>query len=306
MSVVGLFVGLATLDVVHRVAAALGPNEKVTAMRQDVAAGGPAANAAVTFAALGGSASLLTAIGAHPIGRLIEHELSGCGVRVFDAAAGDAAEPPISSVRVVDTTGERSVSSVNGLLHDVAPPDPLGLPLDGVVLVDGHHPRLALATAVAARAAGVPVLLDGGSWKPVLTELLGYVDVAICSADFDPGRGPGRDSRGGSGDAEERLLAAGVRAVAITRGGGPISWATASARGEVAVAPVEVSDTLGAGDVFHGAAAYAVARRGLAATIDGWPDVLAAATAIAGVRLQHVGPRSWRADPRLARQRAEL
>ena len=33
-----------------------------------MAAGGPAANAAVTFAHLGGAASLLTAIGSHPWG----------------------------------------------------------------------------------------------------------------------------------------------------------------------------------------------------------------------------------------------
>ena len=53
---VGVFVGLATLDVIHRIAKAPAVNQKVTSTAQFVAAGGPAANAAVTFAALGGDA----------------------------------------------------------------------------------------------------------------------------------------------------------------------------------------------------------------------------------------------------------
>ena len=52
---VGVFVGLTVLDVVHRVTALPGRNEKITALSQFLAAGGPAANAAVIFAALGGS-----------------------------------------------------------------------------------------------------------------------------------------------------------------------------------------------------------------------------------------------------------
>ena len=62
-----MFVGLTTLDVLHRVERSPGPNEKVTALRQDVAAGGPAANAAVVFAAMGGTARLITSMGSDPL-----------------------------------------------------------------------------------------------------------------------------------------------------------------------------------------------------------------------------------------------
>ena len=77
MSARGCFVGLATLDLVHRVAAPVGANEKVTALRQDVVAGGPAANAAATFAALGGRARLITALGLHPLGLTARDDLVG-------------------------------------------------------------------------------------------------------------------------------------------------------------------------------------------------------------------------------------
>ncbi|MDQ6936225.1 MAG: sugar kinase, partial [Actinomycetota bacterium] len=63
----GLFAGLTTVDVVHRLERLPGPDEKVTAARQDVVAGGPAANAASTFAGLGGVATLVTGLGRHPL-----------------------------------------------------------------------------------------------------------------------------------------------------------------------------------------------------------------------------------------------
>src|SRR6266545_4982961 len=76
-----------------------------------------------------------------------------------------------------------------------------------VVLVDGHHAELALAAAEAARRARVPVLLDGGSWKPSLHRLLDHVDAAICSADFAAPDGS---------STVDSLLGAGVRSVAVT------------------------------------------------------------------------------------------
>jgi sugar/nucleoside kinase (ribokinase family) len=270
----GLFVGLATLDIVHIVERAPGPDEKVVAVRQDVAAGGPAANAAVTFAALGGDAALLTALGGHVLARAAADELAGCGVRVIDAMPDADRPPAVSLVRVVQASGQRSVTSVNAAGVDAGPPADLDMGAD-VVLVDGHHPRLAIA---AARAARAPVLLDGGSWKPGLSDLLRHVDAAICSAAFAV---PGEVS------AVAALLVRGVPSVAVTHGGGPIEWATREESGLLPVPQVPVRDTLGAGDCLHGAAAFALAGGGE------WPDVLAYAADVAAVRVQHPGPREW-------------
>ena len=94
----GVFVGLSTLDVVHRVQRVPGANEKVTARRQDVAAGGPAANAAVVFAALGGDAVLITALGSDPLAGLISGELTARGVRTIDVTPDDPEPPAVSAV----------------------------------------------------------------------------------------------------------------------------------------------------------------------------------------------------------------
>jgi sugar/nucleoside kinase (ribokinase family) len=282
----GLFAGLATLDLVHTLERPLGPDEKTVAQRQDTAAGGPAANAAVTFAALGGDAVLVTALGAHPLARFAVAELASQAVRVVDATP-DATDPPaVSAVRVVAGTGERSVSSVNAAFLEAIPPAEITelVAAADVVLVDGHHPQLALAAARAARAADVPVLLDAGSWKPVLAELLPLVAAAICSAEF------------AAVSTAEAVRALGVPWVAVTHGAEPIEWSTGDSSGVIAVPQVPARDTLGAGDAFHGAAAFALTEKG------SWPDCLRFAAEVAAVRVQYPGPRSWLAHLSTLRQ----
>jgi sugar/nucleoside kinase (ribokinase family) len=298
MSPVGVFVGLTTLDVVHRVRRAPGPDEKVVATRADLAAGGPAANAAVTFAGLGGRAVLVTALGEGPVAGVARMDLAACQVHLVEATPapvhGGAPrwELPVSAVTVVESSGERSVVSRNAEGAAVTVPADLADLMDvaDVLLVDGHHPALALAAAQATAATGIPVVLDAGSWKPVLRELLPHVTAAVCSAAFAlPGSVGDADAAAGA------LLAAGPSFVAVTHGPAPVRWWTAATQGAIDVPTVVVEDTLGAGDVLHGAYAFAVAA--------GIADPVAAlrfAVEVAGVRVAHVGPRSWLADPRLA------
>lgn len=289
----GLFVGLATLDLVQRVDRAPGMDEKMVARRSDLAGGGPAATAAVTFHALGGRSVLLSALGPGPIARLAAGELDGSGVQVVDAWAAGA-DLSISAITVLEGTGERSVVSRNA--KDVAAVVPVGLPAlvrdADVVLADGHHPELALAAAQAARQAGVPVVLDCGSAKQVYTELMPLADAAVCSAKFTREHG-GVDAVGVDAVAEA-LLDQGARLVAMTDGAEPVRWRTRETGGIVEVPPVDVRDTLGAGDVLHGAVAFAVAcgQRDPARSLRFGVEV-------ASVRVQHVGPRSWLGDARL-------
>jgi sugar/nucleoside kinase (ribokinase family) len=290
-------VGLATVDVCHRVRAFPAADEKVTAERQDVAAGGPAANAAVTAAALGSAVGLVTVLGRHPLARFAAGELAERGVAVTDADPDRTGAPAVSAV-AVDPSGARTVVSVNAEGVAVRPTADFRRRVESAaetaaaVLVDGHHPVLALAAASAARRAGVPVLLDGGSWKPSLDEPLPLVDVAICSAAFAV---PGADDPAGA------LLARGPRAVAFTAGPEPVRWRTAwGDSGEVPVPVVRrVRDTLGAGDAFHGAAAHALAHRGpFADPTESLPDALVFAARVAAVRVATAGPRTWLVDLR--------
>lgn len=205
---------------------------------------------------------------------------------MLDANAGSPDwTPAISSVRV--SPEGRSITS-----PDASDAPALVAPRFGrddradVVLVDGHHPGLALAASAWAAGSGVPLLVDLGRPKPVFDDVVPRADVVVASA-----------HHAGQVDA---LLAQGPAAVAVTAGAGPIVWGTADGhRGEVVVAPVDALDTLGAGDVFHGAVAFAIARDGLAAVVADFPAVLVWASRVAAVRITTVGPHAWRTDPRL-------
>lgn len=282
---VGVFVGLATLDVIHRVERHPGPNEKITSIAQFVAAGGPAANAAVTFAALGGSATLLSAVGSGPVAEIIRAELAEQGVRVIDVAPEARESAPLSSVAVIEATGERSVIGGDGASLTVAPPNAAVLEsaFDGaeVVLIDGHHPSLARAAAVLADQRGLPTVLDAGRWKPIMARLFDRVSDVVMSADF---RTPGAEN---SEDTAQWLVERGVPHVVATAGEGPVQWWSAGGTGASPVPQIQAVDTLGAGDVFHGAYAYAIA------TDHTVSERVAYASEIAAIRCAHVGPRSW-------------
>ena len=266
-------VGLCTVDLVQRVPELPAPGDKVQSLSVEVAAGGPAANAAVAVAALGGRARLSTVLGAHPLARLAADDLSACGVELTDALPDRLEPPAVSAVSVRQSDGERTVVSHNAA--GVSAPPVTDLSDADALLLDGHHPALALDAARAARARGIPVVLDAGSWKPVLTELLPYVDVCACSATF----------------TSEVPLDNPV--VIRTHGPDPVTWQAGGASGEVPVAPVAVRDTAGAGDVWHGAFTLAVARLGRVPAAADVPELVEYANRAAAVRIGHEGARAW-------------
>ncbi|MCW2883745.1 MAG: hypothetical protein QOE54_1416 [Streptosporangiaceae bacterium] len=285
----GLFVGLCVLDIVQLVDHVPRPDEKSTALGQTVAAGGPATNAAVTFAHLGGGATLVTGVGAHPLAAGIRADLRDAGVRLVDLAEAHADPPAVSTVLVTARSGERAVVSKNAEGQHLGPPADLAAMVSrsAVVQVDGHHPALAEASVITARRLGRTTLLDGGSWKPGTRALLPYIDVAVCSSDFHP---PGTST---PQEVLRFLLKAGVSWAAVTRGGQEILWQGPD--GPVRAVPVPriaIADTLGAGDIFHGALAFELAR-GPEVDPSGFPRALGRAAALAAEACGSFGTRSW-------------
>ncbi|PRX47514.1 sugar/nucleoside kinase (ribokinase family) [Prauserella shujinwangii] len=268
-----LCVGLCTVDVVQRVGELPEPGQKVQSGSVDVAAGGPATNAAVAAAALGGEAALLTVLGTHPLAGLARADLTGCGVTLLDALPAHDAPPAVSAVAVRERDGERTVVSHNAAAAPDVAPDPAALPDPRdltAVLLDGHHPRLAVTVARWARGHRIPVVLDAGSWRPVFAELLPLADIAACSARFSA-----------PGDLLRR-----VPTVITTAGAEPVRWRRGAVSGAVPVPDVAARDTLGAGDVWHGALTLRVGELAL-------PELIGFANRVAAERVRHVGPRSW-------------
>ena len=159
-----------------------------------------------------------------------------------------------------------------------------------VVLIDGHNPALARAALDLAARVGALTVMDAGSWKDPAADLPARCDVVAASARFYP-PGPAGPVTAPQ-DVARWLLDAGARGVVVTRGERPALWWTAGARGSVQPPQVEAADTLGAGDVFHGALAHALAgvRRDqvtgpvLSAAVERACAVAAASTTAFGTR----------------------
>lgn len=285
MSYRGLFVGLITLDIIYLADSPPQNNQKLVADDYTVAAGGPATNAAIAFAYLGNQASVMGVLGSHPMTQLIHNDFGNYQVNLIDLEPTTQNPPPVSSIIVTKNTGERAVISINAVKIQANPANiPRDLQID-IVLIDGHQIEAGYHIAQIAKARNIPVVIDGGSWKPGFEKILPFVDYAICSANFHPPNCRTAE------DTFAYLNQIGIPHVAITHGEKPIEYMNINASGSrefstIAVNSIQAVDTLGAGDIFHGAFCHYILYNNFAAA-------LTSSAKIAGYSCQYFGTRRW-------------
>lgn len=282
MSRSGIFVGMVTLDLVYLSVTVPGKNQKIAAQSYTIAAGGPATNAAVTYSYLGNQTKLLGILGTHPITQLIREDLEKHGVQLVDINPTTNHPPPISSIIVTQSTGDRAVITTDAQKSDIDL-NQLSIEFNSgvdLVMIDGHQITSGYALAQLANHKHIPVVIDGGSWKPGFEKILPYVDYAICSANFYP---PGCHS---SAAVIAYLSAVGIPYIAITQGEKPIIYSNQGILGELPVPQINPVDTMGAGDVFHGAFCHYILQQD-------FTEALSAAAKIASHSCQFFGTRQW-------------
>jgi len=253
----GVFcLGISTLDYVYSVETMPTRGEKYRSKGLAVVGGGCAGNASVAIARLGGRCWLATRLADDLTGDQIVADLAAEGVETGFARRVPGLRSPVSAI-LVDAQGERMVISYS---DPEMPEDPDWLPTAlpegvGAVLADTRWGEGALAALRLARQAGVPGVLDGDR-KPPHPDLVGTASHVAFSA---------QALRELSGEDDARLGLARVARdgptwLAVTLGQEGVLFLE---NGEVAHVPafaVETVDSLGAGDVWHGAFALALAE----------------------------------------------
>ena len=253
----GVFcLGISTLDYVYSVEALPTRGEKYRSKGLAVVGGGCAGNASVAIARLGGRCWLATRLADDLTGDQIVADLAGEGVETGFARRVPGLRSPVSAI-LVDAQGERMIISYSDPQMpeeaDWLPPQlPAGA---GAVLADTRWGEGALAALQMARAAGVPGVLDGDR-KPPHPDLVGTASHVAFSAQALAEL---------SGEADPRVglarLAQGVATwLAVTLGKDGVLFVEDAAIVHVPAFPVETVDTLGAGDVWHGAFTLALAE----------------------------------------------
>lgn len=262
--------------------------EKHRAKDFECIGGGPAATAAVTIARLGGEAALVARVGDDAIADTIRAELEQHGVDCRYLARMASRRSSLSSV-FIDSQGERMIVNY----ADPTMPEDAGWVSDlslvgfSAVLADTRWPQGSETLLRRARDAGLPAVLDADLPVPRSPQLLlAASHVAFSLAGF-------RDFLGQSSASLSELLRA-LQQIAeelrrwccVTMGAQGVAYSDGATPELSPAFTVPAVDTLGAGDVWHGAFALALAE-GISE-----PEAVRRASAAAAIKVSRAGGRN--------------
>lgn len=287
LDIVGL--GMATLDVLMRMGEmpTWDAPQGITEFGLD--GGGPVGTACVAAARLGARVGYVGTVGDDIVGELKTRFLSDYGVDLSRLVPVAGPEPQVVGVYVHEETGERVFSGLKRFRTAHLPVEALDrayITSARFLHLDGFFHDCALQAAQWLHAAGGRVCIDcrrtDEATVPAQTiELLSHVDILVCGGGFCRAL-TGKEDIWSAGPA---ALAFGPEVVVETQGEvGSFSFSAGEAFHTPAF-EVEVLDTTGAGDVFHGA--Y------LVGLLHGWDLRLTAqfATAAAALKCTRLGGR---------------
>jgi len=279
-----LCAGIIVLDEVFLVEAFPQPNAKTPAQGYFVVNGGCAANAAVAIARLGGQAALAGPLGGpageDPFGDRVLAALARERVDCSGCQRIAGVSTALSAI-FIDARGERMIVTYRDeQLAAVAPADPSGLVASvDAVLADNRFPEFVRPICAAARGRGLPVVLDADRPTEVSDGLLRIATHVVFSSEC-------LRATSGIDDlaaALDRIAATTPSFLAVTDGPHDVLWHDGKTLRTSPVFTVEAVDTLGAGDVFHGAFTLALVE-GRAI-----PEAMRFAAAAAGLKCARRG-----------------
>ena len=277
-------VGISVHDMVFSLGGTLNLGTKNLATTMGTVGGGPAANAAVTVAALGWTAQLVSKLGTDAIGDAMVRDLERSGVDVSRVRRVAEAPSSVSSV-ILDKSGDRTiVNHTDERLIDAS----AGVTADDLVgsdavLVDLRWPHGASSAIEAATHLGLPSIVDFDlTTSDASAEVVRTATHVIFSR-------PALVNFTGMTEVSGALRAVAAKTeafVGVTLGGDGFAWFEQDQVRTVPAFPVVVVDTLAAGDVFHGAFALGVAQN------DSLDRTIRAASAAAAVKCSRPGGRN--------------
>ena len=255
--VVGL--GLATLDILAQTPRLPHSNDCFPIAALEMQGGGPVATALVALSKLGANCNYLGSIAADETATQIISELHRYGIETNFCSQRDTGVSSASVILVEQSNGQRAILFQKSTARDLQPVEvPEDLIRNACALhLDGFFTPAAIHAAHIARENDVLVSFDGGAGELMwdeLTELLPLVDILVVAKKFAL-------ETIGTGDvmeAGQKLLNTYNNQQVVITDGEHGSWYwDAHTHFHQPAFRVEVVDTTGAGDVFHGAYLYA-------------------------------------------------
>lgn len=276
-------IGHPCMDMISVVQRIPGPDQSTRVLEVSRQGGGVVPTAIVAAARLGARTGFVGVSGGCVHGRAIREDFERHGVDLSHAPIGASGYSDFAMIVSDLETRGRSILYHPGTVRHLTLSD-----LNQGYITSARMLHLAgsgpveLQAAKWMKAAGGQVIYDGTSVSEGLTELLPYLDVLIISEFFHRER---------FADTEylrncETLRQAGPAIVVVTLGKNGCVGVGPEGAFTVPVFPTPVKDTLGAGDVYHGAFAFGL--------LQGWatPEVARFANAVSSIKVTAIGGRA--------------
>lgn len=280
-----LFWGRSVCDLTYKINGYPAENEKIFAEDFLIQPGGTALNPAVTFAMLAGKAHLISSLGNGILAEKIKSNLEEYNIDLLNLSINGNFEIPVSAVFINSQNSSRTIINspeINNFSKlDI---DRLKNYIDKIcpdlIQIDGFDLNNYIEVLKYAKKKGIKIVFDGGSWKDNTENFISLVDIAICSNRF---RFPSLSIE----DTIFKLHELGVANVAVTRDEKPIISSTDYKMELIDVEKVDAVDSLGAGDVLHGAFCYYYLRN------SNFKEALSEASRIASESCRYFGTHTW-------------
>jgi len=260
-----LVVGSSNTDMIIKVERIPKPGETILGGEFASAAGGKGANQAVGAARAGGTVTLIARVGQDMFGDKAVAGFIADGINV-EYVVRDRICPSGVALIFVGQNGENSIAVASGANARLTPADlrtaKSAFRRASVVVLQLETPLKTVEAAVKmAAAAGARVILNPAPARPLPDDLLqGVYLLTPNESEAEMLTGMPVNDAAAAAKAADALLARGVQNVIITLGARGALVAGSEARGLVKGYKVRPVDTTGAGDVFNGTLAVALAE----------------------------------------------
>src|SRR5471030_2942958 len=278
-----LCIGMPVRDLTFRVQELPKRGFKVNASHFDEICGGNALNAAIGIVRLGGRASICGPMGdaRETTSRYIFDKLAHEGIDTKHIVHMPGLVTPISAI-MIDPSGERTIVTFRDPeLWKVRLPDTEELLSDcDAILTESRAAAFCNDLCVEATKRGIPVIVDVDRAMSLREGLLTASSHLVFSSE------PLQETAGVADDGEalKKIAKLTPSFLAGTRGPQGTIWLDEKGNLQQTPAfPVHTVDTLGAGDVFHGAFALAITEK------QDLPEALRFASAAAALKCTRFG-----------------
>ena len=278
-----LCIGMPVRDLTFRIDALPARGFKVNASHFDEISGGNALNAAIGIARLGGHASICGPIGdaRETASRYMFDNLAQEGIDFRHIVHMPGLVTPISNI-LIDPSGERTIVTFRDPeLWKVRLPDTDTLLADcSAILTENRCAEFCTDLCAEARKRGIPVVVDVDRAMSLREGLLTASSHLVFSSEaLQSTAGVADDT-----EALHRIAKLTPSFLASTQGPQGTLWLDAHrVVWRTPAFPVHTVDTLGAGDVFHGAFTLAITENRAI------PDALRFASAAAALKCTRFG-----------------